>query len=175
MIEKQKNIDNARDHVRVAWGLVENYVSSLGLDKTPREIELAYDELGKADYELEGLDIEVCKAAAPRGSARDTNPGKVTAGVFWKEAAEMYYKPLAAAHDSLSALDKDYLSMYRNSLTMCADLLRAYTDKLECRQGVAPEIPRELNVLMSLIDKLTIDMDVIRDIVADNIKTLHTD
>ena len=62
MIEKQKNIDNARDHVRVAWGLVENYVNSLGLDKTPREIQLAYDELEKADRELEDLDIEISKA-----------------------------------------------------------------------------------------------------------------
>lgn len=172
MIDYSNSIDNARDHVRVAWGLVENYIACQGLDKTPREIELAYSEMDKAIGVLEDLDIEVSKAA-PRGSSRNTP--SVTAGEFWKDVAEMYYKPLAAAHDSLCALDQDYLSIDKNSLVMCGDMLKAYTDKLEYRKDVAPEIPRELAAVAALINKLNIDMDVIRDIIADNIKSLHTE
>lgn len=92
----------------------------------------------------------------------------------WKSSAETYYNAMASVCESLSALDDNYLSIDKNSLTMCSDMLRNYIDKLECRKGVSPVIPPELQVIMSLLDKLTVDMDVIRDVIEDDIKTLST-
>ena len=93
---------------------------------------------------------------------------------MWKASAETYCSAITGVHDSLSALSKDYLSIDKNSLTMCSDMLGNYIDKLECRKGVSPVIPSELQVIMSLLDKLTADMDTIRDVIEDDIKTLST-
>ena len=91
---------------------------------------------------------------------------------IWKSSAETYYNAMASVCESLSALDDDYLSIDKNSLTMCSDMLRNYINKLECRKGVSPVIPPELQVIMSLLDKLTVDMVVIREVIADDIKVL---
>ena len=100
---------------------------------------------------------------------------KVTGAEFWQSVAEMYYKSIVNSYDSLCELDKNYLSIDMSSLLLCSDMLRNYTDKLECKKGVTPEIPHEIQVVMSLLDKLTKDMNIIRDIVTDNIKTLYTE
>lgn len=91
---------------------------------------------------------------------------------IWKSASETYYNAMSSVCESLSALDDDYLSIGKNSLTMCSDMLSNYINKLECRKGVSPVIPPELQVIMSLLDKLTVDMDVIREVIADDIKVL---
>lgn len=100
---------------------------------------------------------------------------KITGGEFYKSLAETYYEGLTGAYESLSTLDNNYLSIDEKSLTLCSEMLRNYTDKLECRKGAAPEIPDELQVVMSLLDKLTTDMNIIRDIIADDIKLLRTE
>lgn len=100
---------------------------------------------------------------------------KVTGGEYWKALAETYYNEMTSICESLSALDKDYLSIDKNSLLLCGEMLRNYTNKLSCKKDEQPEIPRELQVIMSLLDKLTNDMDIIRDVVADNMKVLYTE
>jgi len=100
---------------------------------------------------------------------------KVSCGEYWKSLAETYYKGMTNSYESLSALDKDYLSIDKNSLLLCGDMLRNYTDKLTCNKDEQPDIPKELQVIMSLLDKLTSDIDIIRDIVADNMKVLYTE
>lgn len=91
---------------------------------------------------------------------------------IWKFTAETYYNAMTGVCESLSALDDDYLSIDKNSLTMCREMLSNYIGKLECRKGVSPEIPPELQVIMSLLDKLITDMDVIREVIADDVKSL---
>ena len=93
----------------------------------------------------------------------------------WKTTAETYYNAITGVRESLTALDKDYLSIDRNALTMCSDMLRNYIDKLECRKDVAPVVPPELQVVISLLDKLTVDMDIVRDAVADYLRVLSTE
>ena len=94
---------------------------------------------------------------------------------IWKSSAETYFNAITDVRESLSALDKDYLSIDRNALTMCGEMLRNYIDKLECRKDVAPVVPPELQVVLSLLDKLTVDMDIVRDAVADYMKVLHAE
>ena len=91
---------------------------------------------------------------------------------IWKSTAETYYNAMTSVCESLSALEDDYLSIDRNALTMCDDMLRNYVSKLECRKGVSPVIPPELQVIMSILDKLKTDMDVIREVIEDDVKSL---
>lgn len=100
---------------------------------------------------------------------------KITGAMLWRSVAETYFEGITGAYESLCTLDRNYLSIDINSLTLCSEMLRNYTDRLECRKGVAPEIPNEIQVALSLLDKLTADMNIIRDVVAENIKRLYTE
>ena len=67
--------------------------------------------------------------------------------------------------ESLERLRQQYIDIDIDSVDLCIKLLRGYAEKLEPRKDVAPEYPPEIDAVIMLLNKVSTDLDVIREIV----------
>lgn len=74
--------------------------------------------------------------------------------------------------ESLNNLNRYEMNIDTQSVTLCIDILQQYADRLECKKGVAPVVPPEIESVISLLNKVSKDMDIIRDVIQDDLKVL---
>lgn len=67
--------------------------------------------------------------------------------------------------ESLERLRQQYIDIDIDSVDLCIKLLRVYADKLEPRKDVTPAYPPEIDAVIMLLNKVSTDLDVIREIV----------
>ena len=73
---------------------------------------------------------------------------------------------------SLSNLLQYELDIAPQSIRLCIDILHQYADRLEPKKGIAPVIPYEIESVIALLNKVSKDMDVVRDVIEDDKKAL---
>lgn len=74
--------------------------------------------------------------------------------------------------DSLNRLRDHYVGIDRDCIGLCIRLLDEYKEKLECREGVAPKLPAELEAVIMLLCKVSSDMEVTIDILNQDVREL---
>jgi len=67
--------------------------------------------------------------------------------------------------ESLERLRQHYIDIDIDSVDLCIKLLQVYADKLEPRKNVIPVYPPEIDAVIMLLNKVSTDLDVIREIV----------
>ena len=74
--------------------------------------------------------------------------------------------------ESLNNLMRYELNIDSQSITLCIAMLQEYADRLECQKGVPPVIPSEIETVMYMLNKVSKDLDNIRDVIRDDLKVL---
>lgn len=93
---------------------------------------------------------------------------------LWRSYAETCADIIDGVHESLDNL-KEYLHIDINAVALCTDMVQHYVNKLEPRKNVQAETPPELQVVLSLLNKVNNDIEIISDIIDEDIKALRTE